>query len=136
MAETPGSAPVNFIQAVAILLGCQLVGEAVVTTARQLLPFFTFPGPVVGMVLFFLLLLWRKGPDRHLEATGGAILRNLSLLFVPAAVGIVQQGDLLAQYGLILLVSLLVSAVLTLIVTATVFQFVAKRMNIGDDDEL
>lgn len=128
--------PINFIQAVAILLGCQLAGEAIVTAVRQVAPFVTFPGPVVGMVLFFLLLLWRKGPDRHLEATGSAILRNLSLLFVPAAVGIVQQGELLKQYGLVLLVALIVSAVLTLVVTASVFQFVAKRMHIGDDDEL
>jgi holin-like protein len=136
MANSPDSGPINFIRAVTVLLACQLVGEAIVTAVHHQLPFVTFPGPVVGMVLFFLYLLWRKGPDRHMEATGGAILRNLSLLFVPAAVGIVQQGDLLSEYGVILVVSLLTSAILTLLVTATVFQFVAKRMNIGDSDEL
>ena len=136
MAQPASNPPVNVIQAVTILLGCQLAGEAIVTVANQLFPFFSFPGPVIGMALFFLLLLWRGGPDTNLEATGGTILRNLSLLFVPAAVGIVQQGDLLAEYGLILAVTLVCSALLTLIVTATVFQFIAKRMQIGDDDEL
>jgi holin-like protein len=136
MAQPASAPPVNVIQAVTMLLGCQLAGEAIVTVANQFFPFLSFPGPVVGMALFFLLLLWRGGPDANMEATGGAILRNLSLLFVPAAVGIVQQGELLAEYGPILIVTLVTSALLTLIVTATVFQFIAKRMSIGDDDEL
>ena len=136
MAKSETGPPVNVIQAVTILLACQLAGEALVAAASQLFPFLSFPGPVIGMALFFLLLLWRGGPDENMEATGGAILRNLSLLFVPAAVGIVQQGDLLAEYGFILVITLVASALLTLIVTATVFQFIAKRMAIRDDDEL
>lgn len=136
MAESTSAPQINVIFAVTVLLGCQLAGEALVTLIHQAFPFVSFPGPVIGMVLFFLLLLWRGGPGPSLDATGGTILKNLSLLFVPAAVGIVQQGPLLAQYGLILIITLIASTLLTLIVTASVFQFIAKRLEIGDDDEL
>lgn len=67
------------------LLGCQLVGEIVVRTFD--LP---VPGPVIGMVLLFVLL-----QVRHPEPTSGllrmsdALLRHLQLLFVPPGVGIV-----------------------------------------------
>jgi putative effector of murein hydrolase LrgA (UPF0299 family) len=51
----------------------------------------------------------------------------LSLLFVPAAVGIVQQGGVLAANGLSIVVALVVSTVLTLAVTAAVFVWAARR---------
>lgn len=136
MPESPEKPPLDLVFALTLLLCCQLAGEIVVTTMRQFFPVIAFPGPVVGMLLMFLYLVWRRGPDTHLEATGLGILRNLSLLFVPATVGFVQQGELLARYGLIVVTALVISAALTMTVTALTFQFVAKRLGIGDDDEL
>lgn len=136
MPESPEKPPINIVQALTLLLGCQLAGEVIVATVRQFFPVVAFPGPVVGMLLMFLYLMWRGGPDRNLEATGLTILRNLSLLFVPATVGFVQQGELLARYGLIVITALVISAALTMTVTALTFQFVAKRLGIGDEDEL
>lgn len=136
MAEPTTPPSINLVQGVAILLGCQLAGEALVTVARQFFPFVAFPGPVVGLALLFGFLVWRRGPDRDLEGAGLGLLRNLSLLFVPATVGFVQHGDLLARYGLIIITALVLSAALTMAVTALTFQFVAKRLGIGDDDEL
>lgn len=127
-------APLNVVQALAVLLCCQLAGEVLVTAARQVSAAFAFPGPVVGMALFFVLLLWRGGPNASLDATGGAILRNLSLLFVPAAVGIVQQGGLLSTHGLALLAAVLLSTVLTLLVTVGTFIAVARLLKIGADE--
>lgn len=128
--------PLNLVQGASILLGCQLAGEAIVTVAREFFPFVAFPGPVIGMALLFGLLLWRRTVDRDLEGTGLGILRNLSLLFVPATVGFIQHGEILARYGLIIITALLISAALTMTVTALTFQYVAKRQGIGDDDEL
>ena len=99
--ETP-TLPLNLPAAIATLLLCQLGGEVIVLALRQVYPVLAFPGPVVGMALMFLMLLWRKGPGASLDASAGGILRNLSLLFVPAAVGIVQYGPVLAEFGLTL----------------------------------
>jgi holin-like protein len=122
----PPAPPLNLAAAVTALLACQLAGEVIVLALRQLYPALAFPGPVVGMALMFVLLLWRKGPGASLDATAGGILRNLSLLFIPAAVGIVQYGPVLAEFGLALAVALIASTVLTLLVTVGVFLLVAR----------
>jgi holin-like protein len=127
MADNTHGKPLNIVGALAILLVCQLAGETVVVAARQLVPAFAFPGPVVGMAILFVWLALRGGPDRPLDATAGGILRNLSLLFVPAAVGVVQYWPVLVDYGLALVVALVVSTVLTLLVTVGVFVALAGR---------
>jgi len=118
--------PIGIVKAMALLLACQLVGEVVVTVMRQVAPGVAFPGPVVGMGLLFVILILRRGAGRSLEATGSVLLRNLSLLFVPAAVGIVQQGEVIATFGLPLIAALLASTVLTLVVTVYAFLAVAR----------
>ncbi|MDP3895371.1 MAG: CidA/LrgA family protein [Mesorhizobium sp.] len=135
-AQGPGpAAPLNLAGALAALLLCQLAGEVIVLAVRQIMPSLAFPGPVVGMALLFVVLVWRGGPGRSLDATAGGILRNLSLLFVPAAVGIVQYGPVLAEFGLALAVALVVSTALTLLVTVGVFLLVARLAAPGDDED-
>jgi holin-like protein len=126
MADRTANEPIAIVPALALLLACQLAGEALVTAARQILPGIAFPGPVVGMGLLFAILVLRGGPGRGLDATGSTLLRNLSLLFVPAAVGIVQQGGVIAGFGLPLILALVLSTVLTLVVTVGVFLAVAR----------
>lgn len=125
--------PVNIVEALALLLCAQLAGEALVSLIRLALPFFAFPGPVVGMVLLLLYLSLRGSAGENLERTSTVILRNLSLLFVPAMVGIVDQAGLVASYGVLLLAAILISTVLTLLVTVGVFIGVSKWMGIGDE---
>ena len=63
-------------------------------------------------------------PDVDATDVGKAanvLLASLSLLFVPAGVGVVQYFDLLARYGVALGVSLIVSTLATLLVTVGVF---------------
>ena len=68
------------LPALATLLLCQLAGEAIVHVAT--LP---VPGPVVGMMLLFGLLLFRAPLPSATGDTADGILNHLSLLFVPAA---------------------------------------------------
>ena len=119
--------PLDLVGALTAILLCQLAGEVIILALRLPFPQLAFPGPVVGMGLMFALLVWRGGPSASLDATAGGILRNLSLLFVPAAVGIVQYGDVLADFGLALAVALVASTVLTLLVTVGVFLLFARR---------
>ncbi|WP_172331769.1 CidA/LrgA family protein [Mangrovicoccus sp. HB161399] len=107
----------------AILLGCQLAGEV---CSRALgLP---VPGPVIGMVLLLVLMaLFRPLPGK-VTPTAQVILGNLSLLFVPAGVGIVSQLDKVAQYGFGLLAALLGSTVLALAAGVATFRLVARAM--------
>ncbi len=115
-----------------LLLLCQLVGEVL---ARWLaLP---APGPVIGLALLALgLWAWnRRRPftDEALAASdvgraATGLLGSLSLLFVPAGVGIVQYLGLIGEYGVALVVSLVVSTVLTLLATVGVFLLVKRAL--------
>ena len=99
------------------LLVFQLAGEV---AARGLnLP---VPGPVLGMLFLFIALVLRGGPGHELQATGSTLLQHLSLLFVPAGVGIMVHLHRVADEWLPLLLSLLISTAATLVVTALVMK--------------
>ena len=108
----------SMLSALVLLLACQLAGEAAARADR--LP---VPGPVLGMALLFGLLVLRphaacRPPTvPRWRAWWPALLGNLSLLFVPAGVGVVQQGPVLLRNGPGLLVALVVSTALALAVT-------------------
>lgn len=108
------------IAALVVLLGCQLAGEILARLTGV-----PVPGPVLGAALLTAWLLWRKIPA-FLPPVAHGILRNLSLLFVPAAVGVVQYGPVLAEHGIALGLTLVISTVLALAVTALVFRFVLR----------
>lgn len=127
------------IPALTLLLVCQLAGEALARLFG-----WPLPGPVLGLVLLFAGLHLR---DRFsatapvdpsaIETTplglvAGVILANLSLLFVPAGVGIVRHAGTLAAHGAGLILALFVSTALTLVVTALVFRLVARAMEKDD----
>ena len=103
----------GFLNAVTILLLFQLAGEVSVLLLE--LP---IPGPVVGMFLLLAALLMRKRTYLPLESTAHAMLRHLSLLFIPAGVGVVIHFAQIGDEWVPILVSLLVSTFITLVVTA------------------
>jgi holin-like protein len=120
------------LRSLALLLVCQLAGEAV--TRGLALP---LPGPVVGLMILLVALFIARRLRRvdastvdstSLGTVSNSLLASLGVLFVPAGVGVIQHLHLLGQLGLALFVTLLVSTVLTLIVTVWVFVAVSRRV--------
>jgi holin-like protein len=113
-----------------LLLLFQLVGEV---AARGLnLP---APGPVVGLALLVVALAlyrrWRPFDDEALTSSelgraANGLLASLSLLFVPAGVGVVQYLGLLREQGIALAAALVVSTLVTLLATVGVFLMVKR----------
>lgn len=103
--------------ALTVLLLYQLIGEVLV----QLLAL-PLPGPVVGMLLL-LLSLWMKGgmADR-LRDTANGLLQHLSLLFVPAGVGVMVHFARVSGEWLPILFALLASTALAIAVSALTMQ--------------
>ena len=106
----------------ALILVCQLAGEVLVRVTH--LP---VPGPVIGMGLLFAGLTLRGGPPAELERTAGGLLSHLSLLFVPAGVGIMLHLDLILSQWRPILAALAISTALTIGVTGWVMQRFAKK---------
>ena len=111
-----------------VILLCQLLGEVVARGVG-----WPLPGPVLGMLFLLVFLSLRdsvakKVPElgRTLDSTGKGLLAHLSLLFIPASVGVVQRLDVLADYGTGLAVALVVSTFVTLVVTVVTFVVVSR----------
>ncbi len=98
---------------VTVLLVLQLAGESVVAATG--LP---VPGPVVGMALLFVLLVLLGRVPRELDDTAQGLLRHLSLLFVPAGVGVVLHLALIRDEWLPIGAALLLGTLLTMAATA------------------
>ena len=81
--------------------------------------------------MLIALLAIRRTPAA-LEATSLGLLQHLSLLFVPAGVGIIRHLDRLQAEWLAIGVALVASTLLTLAVTAIVFRLTCRL--IGDTD--
>ena len=120
------------IASLSLILLCQLAGEVIVRGLG--LP---MPGPVLGLVFLLLLLLARdrfaalaRGPLQQdgVENASRGLLAHLSLMFVPAGVGVVQKLDLVAEHGIAIAVVLATSVVVTLLVTVATFLVVNRLM--------
>lgn len=123
------------IVSLGLLLFCQLLGEALAHGLNM-----PIPGPVIGMVLALLLLLARDAltpvlpreiSDGTLEQTGNGLLSHLSLMFIPAGVGVVQKLDLVINHGMALLVALLLSGALAMLASVLAFRVIARLLEGG-----
>lgn len=110
------------IMGMSVLLACQFLGELV---ARGLtLP---IPGPVIGMVILLLGLMIHGKVPTSLRMAGEGLLRYLTLLFVPAGVGLMVHFQLIGQDLWSILVTLVVSTALTLAVTLWALDRLQRR---------
>ncbi|WP_044529043.1 CidA/LrgA family protein [Herbaspirillum sp. B65] len=87
------------------------------------------PGPVIGMLLLLIAFLASPRLAQMMEPTSWSILQHLSLLFVPAGVGVIAaagqlKGDLPA-----IVVALVVSTVLAIAVGALVTNAAMRRFS-------
>ena len=114
------------IAALTWLLLYQLTGEFL---ARILsLP---VPGPVIGMALLFGTLVIRGHMGRPLpqsmQQTANALLQHVSLLFVPAGVGVMVYLQLIADEWLPITTALIVSTIGGMAVTAMILRALLRR---------
>lgn len=111
----------NTLGSLALLLLCQTVGEALRLSLG--LP---LPASILGLLILLGWLALRPKDRPELAAVSAWLTAHLSVLFIPAAVGIMQQAEVFTRYGLGLLTALVTSTLLTMIVTALVFRRVSR----------
>lgn len=104
------------LQTLGLLLGSQLAGEFVALGLS--LP---IPGPVLGLVILLAALVLRSSLAGALRPTCHVILAHLSLMFVPAGVGVIGNLDVLSSDWAKLLVVLTLSTILSMLVTVATF---------------
>jgi len=98
-----------------LIFVCQLAGELLAAATG-----WPVPGPVIGMALLFVGLVVRGRVPESLGGVADALLGSLSLLFVPAGVGVMQHVGLIRSELLPISVSLVISTVVAVGVTGAV----------------
>jgi holin-like protein len=111
------------IPALATLLVFQLLGEALV-----LMTGVPMPGPVLGLALLLLTLVLRPSVLGAIKPTAQTLLQHLSLLFVPAGVGVMLHLQRLGDEALAIGVALVLSTLVGLASAALTMAWLMKRM--------
>lgn len=76
------------------------------------------PGSIIGLIILLLLLHMKIVKKEYVADGAGFLLPILTLLFIPATVGVVNYPELLSWLGLSLLIITIISTIFSLGVTA------------------
>ena len=109
-----------------IIFMISLVGEGISSVFH--LP---VPGSIIGLVLLFLALQFKLLRLRHISMVGNFLLANMTILFLPPAVGIMDKFQVIAPYLLPIILIVLGAIVLNVCVIAVVVQLIKTRFE-GD----
>jgi holin-like protein len=85
------------------------------------------PGSVIGMVALAIALDRRWVAEKAVDGPARLLVRGMGLLFVPAGVGIVAQGDLLRTQWLPIVGACLVSTVVVMATVALLQQRLERK---------
>ncbi len=112
-----------------LIFCCQLIGELLVSFTG--LP---VPGPVIGMLLLFAGLLLHGSLPEDLGRVADALITHLSLLFVPAGVGVMLHLKLLGDELLPISIALLASTLITIAISGRMMSWLNRNREAARDD--
>lgn len=111
------------LKGIIALLACLVAGETL--SYLFALP---LPGAVIGMALALLALALRGGePPAALREASQGLLQYLSLLFVPAGVGLILHLQRLREEWLALSASVVLGVLLTIALSALLLQKLVRQ---------
>ncbi len=109
-----------------IILGACLAGELI----SAILPF-AFPSSVIAMLLLLVLLLCGILKEKHVSTVGDFLLKNMSVFFLPSAIGILEHWNVIGGVLVQFLLICAITTVLTFAATAYTVMFVRKLQQKG-----
>lgn len=110
------------LPALTSLLALQLLGEVVVRWLQ-----WPLPGPVLGMAVLLALLAARPAWLQPMKPVSHTLLQHLSLLFVPAGVGVMLHLQRLGEEAWAIGVALLLSTWIGMATTAWILVGLLRR---------
>lgn len=85
------------------------------------------PASIYGIILLFLCLKLNIIPHEALHETGKFLIEIMPLMFIPAAVGLLETWDVIAPAWLEYVAVTVISTWVVMIVSGRVTQFVIRR---------
>ena len=112
----------KYVKQIGIILGITMAGEIL----YQVLPL-PVPAGVYGLFLMLAALISGAVKLESVEGTGNFLMDTMTMMFIPATVGIVESMGEVKMILVPFLLIIAVSTILVMVVTGHMAQFVMKR---------
>ena len=122
-----GGTCLKYLGQIFIILLISFAGELL----NSLLPL-PIPASIYGIVILFCLLEFRIIPLRAVKETGDFLVSIMQLMFIPAAVGLLEAWDVIAPNCLSYILITLISTFVVLFVSGRVTQAVIRHSRIKE----
>ena len=109
------------LRGLTLILTFQLAGLAL-----EQIPGMPLPGPITGMILFFLYLLVTDGGFDPEREAARKLLNHLPLFFIPAGAGIITLGSLLREQALGITLALTLGTLVAFVITGRLMQWLIR----------
>lgn len=87
------------------------------------------PSSIYGLVILFVGLMTGVVKLSHVEETGRFLIEIMPLMFIPAAVGLLESWGILAPIWIPIIGITLITTVIVMIVSGKITQFVIRMEN-------
>ena len=118
----------KYLGQIFIILLVSFVGELLNTLVP--LP---IPASIYGIIILFCLLEFRLIPLRAVKETGDFLVSLMQLMFIPAAVGLLEAWDVIAPNWLSYILITIISTFVVLFVSGRVTQAVIRRVRAKEE---
>ncbi|MFV9997125.1 MAG: CidA/LrgA family protein [Arsenophonus endosymbiont of Dermacentor nuttalli] len=112
----------QYLRAFLLIYLCLIIGNLI----SALLPF-SLPGSIVGMLILFILLTLQIIPAHWIQPGCHLLLKNMTLLFIPIGVGIMNYYDQLSQQIIPILLSCIISTLIIMIIVAYSSHYIHRQ---------
>lgn len=119
----------QYLRAFLLIYLCLIIGNLIST----LLPF-SLPGSIIGMLILFSMLTIQIIPVEWIQPGCHLLLKNMTMLFIPIGVGIMNYYDKLSQQIIPILLSCIVSTLIIMIIVAYSSHYIHRETNINTLD--
>ncbi|MEY2370473.1 MULTISPECIES: CidA/LrgA family protein [Lysinibacillus] len=85
------------------------------------------PGSVIGLLLLALSLNFKIIKVEYIQDGAGFLIGILTLFFIPATVGVIDYPELMSITGLLIILAIIASTLISIYVTGLLTQLIEKR---------
>ena len=109
-----------------IIFGFSFIGNVISNVFR--LP---VPGSILGMILLFLALQFKILEFRHVDEAGSFLINNMTILFLPAGVGIMAKWNLISHFWAQILLIVVAALIINLLILGKLVEWIKVKFE-GD----
>ena len=112
----------KYIKQFAIILAVSFIGEIL----HALIPL-SIPASIYGIILLFLALEFKIIPIESVRETGIFLVEIMPIMFIPAAVGLLETWDIIRPSIAAYLIITVISTITVMAASGKITQFIIKR---------